>query len=599
MKRSSIFRTMVIIITLSLLVLALPATPVLAAVSVSCSPASGQVGSLVTVNGSGFIAGEAFTITFFKIGFTQVVATGTVGPGGALYTTFYIPECPKAQYSVKATATSASYTTYFTVTPQITLSPSSGYVSSTVTISGKGFAPSSIVTFYLDNVNITATSTITNTIGSFASASLTIPADTKGSHTIKAQDGSANYATSTFTVLQRIIIEPASGAVGDQVNINGSGFAASSAITFFWDDVSVSTSTSTTDANGSFTITSFIIPSSSRGSHTIKAQDTGYNSAAFGYTIGEKISITPTTGSSGTTVTVSGSGFRGYKTVSIKYNGVSVSTSPSSIRTDDKGIFTATFNVSAGLAGTYLIEASDGTYSASTNFTATADATISQTTTAAAPGHVGMEITITGTGFKPNATVTVSYASNSVALANVTTDGNGAFSIMVTIPTSAAGTHVLTVTDGHTTKQFTFIMESQAPATPVPLLPEDATKSKSLALFDWEDVPDDPSGLTYTLQVGTDSNFTNVLLQKKDLTVSEYLLTEEEKLESTSKDEPYYWQVRSVDGASNASDWSTPASFYVGFLFSLPSWGIYIIFGLVAILLGVVGFWLGRRTAYY
>ena len=79
----------------------------------------------------------------------------------------------------------------------------------------------------------------------------------------------------------------------------------------------------------------------------------------------------------------------------------------------------------------------DSTYTTSTNFTSTADATLSQTTTEASPGHVGMELTITGTGFKPNATITINYASEPVVLATATTDSNG--KVTLTLGPAASG----------------------------------------------------------------------------------------------------------------------------------------------------------------
>jgi len=597
MKSSNIFRTLVLVIIFSLLVLAIPATPVQAAIgAITIYPLNGPVGTTVSISGSGFTASGYYTVMFSS----TAVAYGSCDGSGNFSTTFAVPEYYHGAFPVSVTTPSdTSNTLNFTVTPAITHSPTSGYVGSIVTISGTGFAVNSAVSFYLDNVSVSASTTTTNTNGSFTGTTLTIPARSRGSHTIKAQDASSNYNTATFTVRQKITVTPTSGAVGDQVSITGSGFYANSPVSFYWDNVGVSTTTTTTDTNGSFTGTTFTIPSSSRGSHTIKAQDASSNYYTATFTIGEKVTITPLTGSSGTTVTVTGTGFRANQTITIKYNGTGASTSPPSVSTNAEGTFTASFNVPAGLAGTYLVEASDGIYTDSASFTATADATISQTTTEAAPGYVGMSLTITGTGFMPNATVTVSYASDSVALATVTTDGNGAFSVTVTIPSSTGGNHTITVTDGHTTKQFSFVMESQAPLTPEPLLPAEATKSKAEAFFDWGDVDSDPSGVTYSLQVGADANFTNIILEKTGLTDSEYLVTEEEKLESVGKDEPYYWRARAVDGASNASAWTTPIPFRVGFVFSLPSWGIYVLLGIVALFLGVLGFWLGRRTAYY
>jgi len=142
-------------------------------------------------------------------------------------------------------------------------------------------------------------------------------------------------------------------------------------------------------------------------------------------------------------------------------------------------------------------------------------------------------------------------------------------------------------------------MESEAPPVPVPLLPEAGGKAKAEAYFDWEDVSD-PSGVTYTLQIASDENFTedSIVLEREGLTESEYTLTEEERLESTKKEAPYYWRVKAVDRASNESEWSTPASFHVGFSITLPDWAMYVIYVVGAVVVGFIGFWFGRRTTY-
>ena len=88
-------------------------------------------------------------------------------------------------------------------------------------------------------------------------------------------------------------------------------------------------------------------------------------------------------------------------------------------------------------------------------------------------------------------------------------------------------------------------------------------------------------------------------LERKDLTLSEYFLTETEKLSPTKAEEPYYWRVKAIDGASNESDWSDPGSFYVSasrFTLGAPARNALIAVGVTA---GVFfGFWLGRRTSY-
>ena len=109
-------------------------------------------------------------------------------------------------------------------------------------------------------------------------------------------------------------------------------------------------------------------------------------------------------------------------------------------------------------------------------------------------------------------------------------------------------------------------MESTPPASPAPLLPDLDTKASSKAEFDWRDVTDASLPMSYELQVATNSQFTedSIVLYKIGITTSNYTLTDEEKLESTSEDAPYYWRVRAKDAASNASDWTQRQRLIVG-----------------------------------
>ena len=599
MKHNRVLPILTLAIILALLMIALPATPALAQ-SITLNPTSGTANTAVTVTGSGFTAyvGQLVYILFNH----NYIASASVIAGGTFTASFTVPATYTTAMTVPVTvqhtvsaydATKQIAMAYFDVVArQIVISPSSGYVGSTVTVSGSGFNASSSVTIYFDTISVgTAT---TNTAGSFSGATFTVPQSYRGTHTVKGSDASGDSPTVNFTTLQKITITPASGAVGDTVTINGTGFAASSTITFYFDTISVTAAT--TNTVGSFTNNTFAIPSTSRGSHTIKVQDASGNYATATFTVAHKITITPASGVSGTTVTVTGSGFSANKPITVKYNAVAVTTTPTAVSTDANGIFTASFTVPAGLAGTYSVEVTDGTYTASANFVSTTDATISQTTSEASPGYVGMELTITGSGFKPGVIVTITYTTEPVTLATVTADANGVFSAKVTIPPSAGGNHTITVTDGYTTKKFAFVMESNAPPAPPLLLPLVGEKAKSRTYFDWEDVNDPSRPVTYTLQIASDADFTTMVLEKTGLITSGHTLTKEEKLESTTTEAPYYWRVRAIDAASNESQWTTPWSFHVGI--SFPQWTIYLLFGLGALLFGVLGFWLGRRSAY-
>jgi hypothetical protein len=590
-KYNRVFRTLVFTIILSLLMIAVTATPALAQ-TVDVYPASGPVGTTITVTGTAFTAGNTYTITFaYGSTFSQVVAIGTVS-GTTFSRTFSVPSVPRGSYTIQTVTTLGNFSLTFDVTPQITLSPSSGYVGDTVTVSGSGFNAGS-VTIYFDTTNVrTATA---NASGAFSGATFTVPESYRGYHTVKGRDASGDSPGVDFTVSQKITVTPASGGVGDTVSISGTGFTYSSSVTIYFDSTSMTSAT--TNSSGTFPSTSFAIPSSSRGSHTIKARDDSGNYATAAFTVAHKITIAPTSGVSGTTVTVKGTGFSASQTITITYKDVAVSTTPASITTDANGSFTASFTVPAGLAGTYPVEVSDGTYIASANFTATINVTTSPVTTEASPGYVGEDMTISGTGFKPNSTITVTYTTEPIVVATTTSDAKGAFSATFKVPPSKAGAHTITASDGTNSLKATFIMESAAPPIPKPLLPLMGDKAKSKAYFDWEDVTDDSLPVTYTLQIATDKDFTKILLEKTGLTTSAYTLTDAEKLKSTNKDAPYYWRIRAIDAASNASDWSGAGTFYVGFVFPEIKGGLlYGLIGAGVLLLFFLGFWAGRKS---
>ena len=513
MKSNKIFRTLAIAIILALLVIAIPATPALAA-TVTISPSSGTAGTTITVSGSGYTADNYYTITFaYGTAFSDVIGSGTVGAGGdILSTSFIIPEIPGGAYTIRV-----------------------------------------------------------ETFGTISES-----------------------RTGTFTLTSKITLDKTSGLVGDEVTVDGTCFAASSGITIYFGIEEVGTAT--TNASGKFTDAAFLVPESYNGSHTIKAQDASANSATKSFSTKQSITITPITGSAGDGVTVSGTGFKARKAITITFDVLAVTTTPLSVTTDDYGSFTGSFPVPIIVNGTYKVNATDGTNKGSADFTVMAGAGISQMT-----GNVGTEITVNGTGFTVGAKVTITYDGDEVATA--TPDSNGAFSATFPIPTSKYGTHTIMATDPlnlANTKQFIFTMESTAPPTPAPLLPEEGIKAEALTYFDWEDV-DDPSGLTYTFQIAADDKFTEAsIVLKKELTDSEYTITEEEQLESTKKEEPYYWRIQAIDGASNESGWSAPGSFYVGFQWpELKGWLLWVLISIGAVLILLLGLWLGRRTAYY
>ena len=591
MKHNKIFCVLILAIILALLVVAIPATPALAQVMVA-SPSSGIPGTTVTVTGSGFIT---YATQWVHIFFSSVwIAAPLVNAQGTFSATFSIPsDATIGTALITVQHSSSAYSpayqiaaTFFTVTPQTTIvtSPSLASVGQTVTVIGTGFTAGMNVTITFDAVSAgTATADVN---GDFTTT-FTVPESYRGSHTVKATDAANRFDTADFTTMQSITLTPTSGAVGDTIMVSGTGFRASQSMIITYDNATVATSPAsvTTDNRGSFSA-SFSIPISASGTHTVEASDGTYTGSAS-VAATASFSLGQTTGHVGDEVAVSGTGFTANQAVTITFATVQVKI----ITTDATGSFSGKFAVPASVSGTYNVVASDGVNTGSTDFTILISTSLSQTT-----GNVGSEITVSGVGF--TGTVIIKY--DEIEVATATADATGAFSAIFAIPASAGGDHIVTASDGVNTIQTTFVMESAAPLAPEPLLPEADSKAEAEAYFDWEDV-DDPSGVTYTLQIATDENFTegSIVLEKKGLTESEYTITKKEKLESTKKEAPYYWRVKAIDGAANESAWSTLGSFYVGFVLALPDWAKYTLMGVVAVLIGLLGFWLGRRTAYY
>jgi hypothetical protein len=405
-------------------------------------------------------------------------------------------------------------------------------------------------------------------------------------------------AVVNFTTNPKVTVVPTEGGVGDAVVVSGTGFAAADAIDIFFDDVLVSGVTAAADDNGSFSAT-MVIPSASRGSHTIKAKDDNFNSATTTLTVGHKITVTPTTNlKAGDTITISGSGCDANKAMTITWGGVAIATSPATVTTTTSGAFSASMTVPGAKAGDYAVAVSDSANVASDTVTVIATTSISQTTSQASPGHVGMEISINGTGYTPGGTISIIYTSDPVTVATTTSDTAGAFSVTFTIPESPGGSHTIAVSDGGIPGgTFNFYMEEQAPVAPALMLPEEATKAKQPVIFDWQDVTD-ASGVSYTFQLSTDAGFATLVLEQTGLTASDFTLTEAQELASVSKDTPYHWRVKATDGAANESAWSA-GTFTVGFAIDLPLWAIIVLSVAGALLMLGLGYWLGRRSVAY
>jgi hypothetical protein len=400
-------------------------------------------------------------------------------------------------------------------------------------------------------------------------------------------------------IVRGIETDPVEGKVGTEVEITGIGFDSREDIDYInFDDeeVDIEDGDTDTDRDGEF-VSTILIPEASAGEHTITVRDKGRKEASATFTVEPEIAIRPVSGEAGSQVTVTGTGFGDDKEITITFNGSTVTTDD----TDAYGSFSTRFTVPDVSAGSYDVEVEDEddnkldtTFSA---FVAT-EASVSPVTSEAAPAGVGTSISVSGSGFKANTAVTITDTTRGALLTTTTSNADGAF--QATFEASgSAGQHIVTASDGTDTLAVSFVMESQAPEAPLASLPESGLEVEAQPLLDWADVVD-PSGVTYTLQLATSSDFNPaaLILEKAGLTASQYTLTEGQALEAGGEEAPYYWRVMATDGAGNVGEWSAPASFFVGSTFEISAGIQYALMGVGGLALLALGFWLGRRTSY-
>ena len=232
-----------------------------------------------------------------------------------------------------------------------------------------------------------------------------------------------------------VSVSPNSGPIGQQVTVAGQGFAANSPLIAIFDGSQTSFS-ATTDSSGKIPPNAqFTVPiGSTAGNKTVTIIDSNFNYANTTFLVTtSNISVSPTNGSIGTTVTVTGSNFVDNSNINMNFDGNPTVTSPSSIVADASGSFSATFIFSFNdSAGTKQIAANDGFNSAFANFAVTPAITINPTN-----GPIGSLVNVTGSGFAATQPVAIKFAGATVVTipANLNTDNYGFFSASFVVPT--------------------------------------------------------------------------------------------------------------------------------------------------------------------
>ena len=232
---------------------------------IELDPGESVVGTMITVTGVGFYADDMITI--YYEGRRVDDGNEEASPSGEFTCSFAIPDSAAGEHKVWAKdALGNSAKAYFRVIPSIAISPSSGAIGDSVTVSGAGFGDESNVTVYFDRAEVARERS--DKYGGFE-VSFVVPVMEPGSYEVEVEED-GNMRRAEFTIVAGATLDLSAGNVDTAVTVSGIGFIADHAVTINYGDVEVATAL--TDANGAFSAV-FYVPASIGGNHTVAVSD--------------------------------------------------------------------------------------------------------------------------------------------------------------------------------------------------------------------------------------------------------------------------------------------------------------------------------------
>ena len=245
--------------------------------TVNVSPSSGPIGTMVIVTVCGLTPGDvvvAGNITFGGLPWsTRAVTVDSAGCLGA--TIRAVAVIPIGPTAITVHGRNVTATGVFTLTqPNVTVSPTSGYKGSTVTISGTGWTSSDVVIPTFQGASLSPL--IPDSAGRF-SFKFTVPLTAEPSNVISASDHLGNVGAAQLFTLNSpgLSLSPSSGPAGTNVQVHGYGFEPLSGVDDLRiDNVPIPAPGLITNGTGAF-VARFEAPAVASGGYIVTATVAG------------------------------------------------------------------------------------------------------------------------------------------------------------------------------------------------------------------------------------------------------------------------------------------------------------------------------------
>ena len=401
--------------------------------SFSIEPDSGPVATRVEVRAAGFAPWKRVSLRYDD----KEATTASTDGEGSLQASFAVPRGAAGQHKVSTEPPSVEQA--FHVIPRIRIDPCRGPVGTEVNVIATGFSADKRVSIRYDDREVTTATT--DGEGSFQ-ATFALPPGTRGAHKVTTEPPSSE---DVFTVDPNVIIEPATGPVGTEVTVTGTGFSPGD-IVLKYDAEQVAVATA--DERGSFR-TSFAIPSGCAGEHRIT---TSQEAGAKTFVVTPRLAVSPNAGPVGTRITVTAAGLP-EGAISVHYDGVEVAKATSS----DRGNLECYFAVPRSVAGEHKITTRPTSMTEVFNVIPSLMLTPTR--------GIGVA-TVSGEGFPGGTMVRVDVDALEVPTipVHVSTDPRGSFAALVTLPSSTPGNYTVSAESGGGMASATFhLVDSRGP----------------------------------------------------------------------------------------------------------------------------------------